>query len=56
MLLFLLDLYKILSLLSKQYFSHLVETVALAQPYVNGIQEKWDPGPMTLRWDPGLGP
>ena len=66
---FLLDLSEILPLLSKQYFSYFVKTVALAQPFENDIAEKWDPGPKTswwdpkvepwagtLRWNPGLGP
>ena len=29
--------------------------VDLAQTYEYGISEKWDPGPRTLWWDPGLG-
>ena len=28
---------------------------ALAQPYENGIPEKWDPEPRTLRYDPKVG-
>ena len=34
-------------ILPQQYFSYFIETVALAQPYENGIAEKWDhdPGP-----------
>ena len=35
-----------------------LEIVARAQPYENGIPEKWDPGPFsgTLRQDSELGP
>ena len=47
-------------MLSKQYFSYFIETVALVQLYENGIPENWDPGLSTLWWDPlrgpGLGP
>ena len=50
-LLFLLDLYELLPLLSRQYFSYFIETVALVQHNENGIPEKWDPEPFgrTLR-------
>ena len=53
---FVLDLYEVLPLLSKQCFSSFIETVALAQPYENNITEKWDPGPRNFRWDANVGP
>ena len=56
MFLFLLDLHEILPLLSKQYLSCFIETVALEQAYENSIPEKWNPGPRTVRWDPKAKP
>ena len=49
--LFLLDLYELLPLLSRQHFSYFIETVALVQHNENDIPEKWDPEPFgrTLR-------
>ena len=32
-----------------------MKIVALALPYENGIPEKWDPEPRTLRYDPKVG-
>ena len=53
---FLLDLFEIFPLLSKQYFSYFVKTVALAQPFEKDIAEKWDPGPKTSWWGPKVEP
>ena len=62
-LLVFLDLYEILPLFLKNYFSYFIETVALAQPCENDIPEKWeDPGLQdpgiysgSLGWHPKVG-